>query len=265
MSINFKEKHLMKKLILLLVAGAMLVGCQGQSSGGNAKTPDQIKAQLTKEIPGLTKIDAVEKSPVNGMYEVIVGRKVFYVTTDGKYLLFGNLIDPVTKKSLTEERTQELSKIDFSKLPLDMAIKQVNGNGKRVLVVFSDPDCPYCQMFEKQIVPQLTDTTIYTFLFPLPQHPNARSDSEKVWCSKDRAKTWAAWMQNKTPLPSNVSCDKSALDKVYKLGTDVVQVEGTPTLILANGQILPGILPADQLMAQMDTAAGIKPTASAAK
>lgn len=245
----------MKKLLLALIATTVLFGCNANASGSTEKTPDQIKAELLKTIPGLTKIDSINKSQVSGIDEVVVGRKIFYVTTDGKYMFFGNLIDVATKKSLTEQRTQELSKIDWKQLPLDLAIKNVIGNGTRKIAVFSDPDCPYCQMFEKQVVSQLKDATVYTFLFPLPIHPNAKSDATKIWCSKDILVTWTAWMRDKKALPTNTSCDTSGLDKIYKVATDVVGVEGTPTIILSNGQILPGMLPADQLEAQMDAAA----------
>lgn len=249
----------MKKLLGLLALSVSLFSC---STGG--KSPEQLKTELTKEIPGITKIDSVNKTPVAGVYEVVVGRKIFYVSADGKYLFFGNIIDPRSKKSLTEERTSELSKIDVKLLPIDLAIKEVNGTGKRVLYVFSDSRCPYCQMFEKQIVPLLQDTTIYTFLFPLPMHPEAKTDSQKIWCSENRAKAWMDWMRNKVELPANTKCDTSGLDKVYKLGTDLIQVEGTPTLILSNGQIIPGALPADKLLQRMDEASGIKPVVTAA-
>lgn len=240
----------MKKLLLALMLTTSLFACNSNS----AKSPDELKQELIKTIPGLTKIDAIEKSKVKGLDQVIVGRKVFYVTQDGKYLFFGNLIDIASKKSLTEEKTQELSKINWSQLPLDLAIKDVIGNGTHKIAVFSDPDCPYCQMFERQVVSQLKDATVYTFLFPLPIHPNAKLDATKIWCSKDKLATWTNWMRDKKALPSDISCDTSGLDKIYKAGNEVVQVEGTPTIILENGEILPGMLPADQLEAKMAAA-----------
>ena len=148
-------------------------------------------------------------------------------------------------------------------MPLDLAIKQVNGDGSRKIAVFTDPDCQYCKMFEKQVVPNLKDVTVYSFIFPLPIHPNAANDAKKIWCSKDRATTWANWMQKDTPLPTDMSCDTSALDKVMAIGKDVVGVEGTPTIIFEDGELMPGMLPADQLNAKLDQLSGKAPAVSA--
>ena len=60
-------------------------------------------------------------------------------------MFVGDLIDVNTRKSLTEERAADLNKIDFATLPLDKAIKEVRGNGKLKVAVFSDPDCPVLQ------------------------------------------------------------------------------------------------------------------------
>jgi thiol:disulfide interchange protein DsbC len=253
----------MKKILLGLIASAALVACNNNGSSAAAVSPDQIKADLVKQVPGLEKVDQVNPTQISGLYEVVVGRKIFYVSTDGKYALFGNLVDLSTKQSVTEKRTQELSKVDFSKLPLDLAIKQVNGDGSRKIAVFTDPDCPYCKMFEKQVVPQLKDVTIYSFMFPLPIHPNAADDAKKIWCSKDRATTWANWMQKDTPLPTDMSCDTSALEKVMQVGKDVVGVEGTPTIIFDDGELMPGMLPAEQLNAKLDQLSGKAPAANA--
>jgi len=252
----------MKKIILGLMLTASLVACN--SNGGSASvSPDKLKADLVKQVPGLTQVDQVNPTKINGLYEVVVGRKIFYVSTDGKYAVFGNIVDLATKQSVTEQRMQDLAKVDFSKLPLDLAIKQVNGDGSRKIAVFTDPDCPYCKMFEKQVVPQLQNVTVYSFLFPLPIHPNAATHAKQIWCSKDRTATWAAWMQKDTALPTNTSCDTSGLDKVMKVGSETVQVDGTPTIVLSTGQILPGMVPADQLNAKLDELSGKAPAASA--
>ncbi len=243
----------MKQLLLSLIACSIvsafaLSACEKKQE----LTQEQIKINLKKIIPELPNDLKINKSPIENVYEVNVGRKIFYITNNGKYLVFGNIIDIDSKQNLTEKRIQELSKIDWNKLPLDKAIKIVNGNGSKKLAVFSDPECPYCKLFEKQVVSQLKDTTIYIFLFPLPMHANAKPDAARIWCSKDRAATWTKWMRDGVALPADTKCDTSALDDVYKFGTDIVQIDGTPTLILANGQVLPGALPAEQLMQAMD-------------
>ncbi|RTL02804.1 MAG: DsbC family protein [Proteobacteria bacterium] len=251
---------MMKKILLGLLASTLLVACNNDSA---KVSPDKIKADLVKQVPGLTQVDQVNPTKINGLYEVVVGRKIFYVSTDGKYAMFGNLVDLGTKQSVTEQRMQELAKVDFSKLPLDLAVKQVVGDGSRKIAVFTDPDCPYCKMFEKQVVPQLNNVTVYSFMFPLPIHPDAATHAKQIWCSKDRAATWAAWMQKDTPLPTDTSCDTSGLDQIMKVGTELVQVDGTPTIIFENGQIAPGMLPAEQLNAKLDEVSGKAPAASA--
>ena len=244
-----------------------LVACH--KTDGATVSAEQLKLNLVKQVPGLTTIDQINPTKISGLYEVVVGRKIFYVSTDGKFAVFGNVVELDTKQSVTEQRMQELAKVDFSKIPLDLAVKQVIGDGSRKIAVFTDPDCPYCKMFEKQVVPLLKNVTVYSFLFPLPIHPNAANDSKKIWCSKDRTATFAAWMGKDVALPSNTSCDTSALDKVMKIGTDLIGVDGTPTIILENGQIIPGMLPADQLNAKLDeqskAPAALVASASAAK
>lgn len=259
-----------KQILVGLLMGLALVACNNSKSAGQNLSTDQLKANLIKQVPGLTNVDQINSTKINGLYEVVVGRKIFYVSTDGKYAVFGNVVNLASKQSITEQRMQEIAKVDFSKLPLDLAISQVIGDGSRKIAVFTDPDCPYCKMFEKQVVPQLKDVTVYSFLFPLPIHPNAATHAKQIWCSKERSATWAAWMQKDTALPTNTSCNTSALDQVMKVGTDLVQVDGTPTIILANGQILPGMVPADQLNTKLDeisgrVAAASAPVASASK
>ena len=111
------------------------------------------------------KIESVVKTPYTGLYEVFMGGQIIYTDEKLTFLIAeGRLVDPKTKKDITGERLEELTKIDFNSLPLDQAIKVVKGNGSRKLVVFSDVDCPYCKRLEQNELTNITDVTIYTFL-----------------------------------------------------------------------------------------------------
>ncbi|MEO7343290.1 MAG: DsbC family protein, partial [Methylotenera sp.] len=116
------------------------------------------------------KVESVTKTAYPGLYEVFMGGQIIYTDEKMSFLIAeGHLVDPKTKKDITGERLEELTKVDFSSLPLDQAIKVVKGNGSRKLVVFSDVDCPYCKRLEQNELTNITDVTIYTFLYPLEQ------------------------------------------------------------------------------------------------
>jgi thiol:disulfide interchange protein DsbC len=87
-----------------------------------------------------------------------------YVDAAGRYAVEGQLIDLLTQRDLTRERQEKLSRINFSKLPLALAIKTVRGNGKRTLAIFEDPLCQVCRVLH-QFMAQLTDITLYTFIY----------------------------------------------------------------------------------------------------
>jgi thiol:disulfide interchange protein DsbC len=243
---------MLKQIIknLTIITSVSLIACT------NSQSNDQIKATLLKQFPQIKKIDSVTQSPIDALYQVNVGRQIVYMSKDGKYLVAGNIIDIANKQNLTQNEMEKSSVIDWNKLPLNLAIKEVIGNGARKIAVFSDPDCPYCKMFEQKVVPSLKNVTIYVFLFPLPIHPNAKRDSTNIWCSNDRSATWQSWMRKGTPLPvASAKCDTSGLETIYQIGADVVQVQGTPTIIFSNGTLLPGLLPADQFNAKLDSIA----------
>jgi thiol:disulfide interchange protein DsbC len=141
---------------------------------------------------------------------------------------------------------EELTKIDFSTLPLDQAIKVVKGNGNRKIAVFSDPDCPYCKRLEKDELSKIDNVTIYTFLYPLEQlHPDAGRKARAIWCAPDRNKAWENWILN-GQLPNGATECETPLDKVAALGRKL-GVNSTPTIFLPNGKRVQGALPAEEL------------------
>ena len=151
----------------------------------NIATTAPIAARLQRLYPA-TRFGVVNPTSWPGVYEVLMGTNIAYVDESGQYFLFGHLYDMKAQRDVTAERKESLAQIDFASLPLSDAIKEVRGNGARVLAIFSDPDCPYCKRLESDLRP-LTDVTLYTFLMPIASlHPSARDKAVAVWCAKDR-------------------------------------------------------------------------------
>ena len=136
-------------------------------AAGTADNTDSVRQAFEKKFPQ-RQVQAVRATPVTGIYEIVLpDRQVVYADAKVKHLFVGDLIDVDARQSLTEARVAELSKVDWKNLPLDLAFKEVRGNGSRKLAVFSDPDCPFCKRLERDSLKGVTNVTIYTFLYPL--------------------------------------------------------------------------------------------------
>lgn len=196
-----------------------------------------IRAGMAKKFP-YSKIISVKKTPYFGLYEVAFDDQLVYTDENMTYLFSGNILDMHTLKNLTEAREKQLYAIKFDALPLDLAIKNVKGNGKRRLAVFTDPNCRYCKKLEKEMV-NLTNATVYIFVYPIL--PGSEEKAKAIWCAPDRLKAWEDHMLKGVEPKMNKACDTSALAKISmeakKLGVSV-----TPTLVFEDGVIKPGTL-----------------------
>ncbi len=208
-----------------------------------------IRAAMAKKFP-YSKIISIHKTPYFGLYEVAFEDQLVYTDKKMDYLFSGNILDLHTMKNLTKAREKQLYAIDFDALPLELAIKNVKGNGRRRLAVFTDPNCQYCKKLEKEMV-NLSDATIYIFVFPIL--PGSEEKAKAIWCATDRLAAWEDHMLRTVEPPSGTSCDTSALAKITaharKLGIGI-----TPTLIFEDGVIKPGTLTLELLEAQLKEA-----------
>jgi len=210
-----------------------------------AAANDALKKALQTRFPDIS-IEQVSKSPIPGLWEVYADGQIFYADEKGDHVLLnGMLVDTKTRTNLTDDRLSKLRNVDFGSLPVELAIKEVKGNGKRKLVVFSDADCPFCKRLEKSLL-EVTDVTVYTFLYPIDKlHPQANERSRRVWCSGDRLKAWKDWMlEGKNPT-AGADCD-NPVGKVAALG-EKLRVNGTPTLVFASGRTVPGAIAAKDI------------------
>lgn len=222
---------MLKSLLPLAIAGLFVAPAHADEA--------EIKKAMEAKLG--TKVESVTKSGYLGLYEIYADGSILY--TDEKMTAFiagGQLIDGKTMRNLTEERMRKLTAIKFTDLPFDRAIKQVRGDGKRVLATFEDPNCGYCKRLAKDLQ-KLDNVTVYTFLYPILSEDSIRK-SKQIWCSADRAKAWNDWMIEGRAPAGKDDCDTSAVAKNQDFGRRL-SISGTPTMFFADGERVPGAIP----------------------
>ena len=208
----------------------------------------QIKKLLEQKFDGV-KVGSVVKSPYGALFEVMFDDQIVYTDAKVSFVLVGNLYDTATKKNMTDAKMRELSRVPFDSLPLELAMKKVKGNGSRRLAVFSDADCPFCARLENELK-NIDNVTIYTFLYPIDQlHPDAARKSKMIWCAPDKVKAWDAFFASGALPQNNGDCD-TPLAATRELGQKL-KVNATPTMVFADGSVVPGALPAQRLEAEI--------------
>jgi thiol:disulfide interchange protein DsbC len=210
-------------------------------------TLDAVKKAFEGHFPGI-EVTAVAPTPYAGLYEIQLGTDVLYTNARADYVLQGSLVDSKTRVDLTAERLAKLSQIAFDSLPLKLAVKEVKGDGSRKLAAFEDPNCPYCKQLHKTLE-QLNNYTFYTFLFPILT-PDSEVKARDIWCAKDPGATWRDWMVN-GKTPATAQCD-TPVEDVLALGKKLA-IQGTPTIIFADGTRVNGTLPLDGLKEKLDS------------
>lgn len=228
-----------------------IIAAMSAAAAAHAEVDPAVVAQLKSLYPATT-FNEINTTPIPGVYEVVMGKNIAYVEPNGRYFIFGHLFDMKTQRDLSAEKLPPPAevaprKIDLSKLPLNDAVKIVKGTGKRQLIVFSDPDCPFCKRLEQSLA-GVTDVTIYTFLFPIEGlHPQAKGKSVGVWCAGDQVKAWNDLMlEGKATFGE---CDHP-VERNVKLAGEL-GIAGTPTLIFADGEVVPGAIPVQAIQQKL--------------
>lgn len=204
---------------------------------------DAVKKSMEAFI-GAPAVESVKATEYGGLYEVVLKNgQLVYTDAKNSFIIDGNIIDTATRRDVTEQRMNQISAIDFSKLPLDQAVKVVKGKGTRVIATFEDPNCGYCKRLGKELA-EMDDLTIYTFLYPILSE-DSRTKSDNIWCSKDQGKAWTDWVVGgKTPAAAK--CDTASIARNVELGQSL-RISGTPTIFLADGTRIGGYVPRAEL------------------
>ena len=224
----------------------------------SAPDEERVLAAVRKAYPG-TVLDRALRTPIPGIYEIWMGANVAFVSAKKpRYMVFGRLVDLKTMRDLTATRMAGIGAKppgDASQgqqtasytgpMPVADAITVVRGDGGRELSVFTDPACGYCRELERHLR-ELTNVTIRYYLLPF----QGESLPLAIWCAKDRPAAYAAAMAgSETPSAVNGPC-AHPLERNRLLATRL-RVGATPTLLFADGTLVPGLLTAGELESRL--------------
>ncbi len=240
----------MKRNIVTVIMGLLLIapltsdafssehpGCGGDCKDCHKLEKKDAEKILKKVLPAGNVLD-VKLSPVGGLWQLDVEaggkRGSLYLDFSQKHLINGQII-PL-----------EAVKVNFSKVPLKDAIVMGPKTAKKKVVVFTDPDCPFCKKLHeeiKQVLAMRTDVAFYIMPFPLPMHKDAYKKVQAILCEKSLALLDDAFAGKTLAEPA---CPNELVEKNIALAKEL-GFNGTPTLVRDDGTVLSGYRPAEQL------------------
>ncbi|HJU26558.1 MAG TPA: DsbC family protein [Rhodanobacteraceae bacterium] len=208
--------------------------------------PKAVIDAVRKLAPHSVRIQAVDRTPLPNVYQVVASGQVIYVSADGRYMFQGDAFDLKTGEALADARMDQLRRDALAKVAPGRMIRFAPAHPKYTVTVFTDVDCPYCRMFHSHIAEYNKAGIAVNYLFwprtglGTPSYYKAVS----VWCAADRKHAFTAAKAGVDPEPAR--CE-NPVKHDFELGLDL-GVDGTPTIIASDGALLNGYATPAQLL-----------------
>lgn len=244
-------------VISLFVLPAMADGGRDKK-GCTSISQKEIQSMLAGINVKDTPILYIKESPLAGICEVAIERgnqpAIFYVDIAKTHMLLGSMIDIKTSANITAQAAkaiQDKKKIDTSKISLDNALVLGDAKAQKKVIIFTDPDCPYCHTLHislKQIVSKRKDIAFYIKLFPLEFHQDAYWKSKSIICNKSLQLLEDCFDKKEI---AKTDCETAEVDNTIALAKSL-GITGTPSIILPDGRLRVGAIPENELINLID-------------
>ncbi len=234
----------MNKILSFFLLTALSTAACADKTGS---VESELKSKIEKAIPGL-KVTAVSDSVIPGVFEVDSNNEeMLYVSADGAHFMVGDMYKVADRGlvNITEQRREEKRAELLATLKSSEFISFAPEAPKSRIIVFTDIDCVYCRKLHQE-VPDLNALGIQVDYMAYPRAGMGSKSWDKAvsaWCADDRKQALTDAKQGKS-IPEKV-CD-SPVEAQYRLGQRL-GVTGTPAILLENGEIIRGYMPADAL------------------
>jgi thiol:disulfide interchange protein DsbC len=246
--------------VFAAICASAIIGSVALAEGGVAANPVSAappskadpRAEIVKKIDGL-KLEDVRMTPVDGVYEITRGSEISYASSDGRYVILGDMVDIDNDANLSENRRRTIRQRLIDTVPESEMLVFSPKNPKYTITVFTDIDCGYCRRLHSQIAEynRLGIRVRYHFYPRTGPDTDSWHKAEAVWCASNRNEALTR-AKNGEEIKSPDCHANGIVARDYELGHKLA-VEGTPAIFLASGEMLPGYAPPSQLAHYLKT------------
>jgi thiol:disulfide interchange protein DsbC len=254
----FSTNFILQLLIFSFTVYPVFAGDVSTKKGCDAISPAEIRDVLKNINANNAKILSIKKSPLAGICEVDIEREgqlaIFYFNIAKTHLFFGNLVEMKTMTNLTAQSFREIQdkrRIDISKISLTAALVLGNSQAEKKVIIFTDPDCPYCADLHKvitQISKKRKDIAFYIKMNPLPMHKDAYWKSKSIVCNNSLQLLQDCFDKKEI---AKTDCNTEEIDNTLKL-VKSLGINGTPAIILPDGRMRIESMPEAELIKFID-------------
>jgi len=243
-------KYLLKPALVLLTLISALVLGPASSVYANDADIKELKVALVQRLPKAENA-TIKATPVEGLYEVLAGNQIMYMTKDARYIFDGDLYDMQTRNNITEDARGVIRLGALNNLgEKNMLVYTPKGEVKHTITVFTDIYCPYCRKLHDEVGDYLENGVKVRYIFVPFKGAKSVQTSVSVWCADDKNKAMDLAKSGQTV--EDRTCD-NPVSQHQALATEL-GIRGTPAIMLGSGKLLPGYVPSNKVILQLDSA-----------
>ena len=243
------------RLFTTLITGSLLAVSMTAVAENDYSAAEERIRTLAPNVESI----AISETPIEGVLMVQIAGDIVYMTTDGKFLIQGRVVNMDTREDLTESAKSEVRQELLAGVDTAKQITFSPENPDYELMVFTDIDCGYCRKLHAQIE-GYNENGIAIRYMAFPRAGNGSRSYEKavsVWCADDQQEAMTQAKLGGEPDPAQ--CENPIAEQ-YQLGM-ALGVTGTPAILTSDGTLIPGYVPPEQLRERLDKMAEVTPAA----
>ncbi len=238
-------RYVLISVISIFLSSQVMAESTDKAKNDEIKQVREALLTAMQQAAGAT----IKSTPIKGLYEVLSGPQILYVTRDARYVIDGDMFDLQKRINLTEDTRGIIRKNEVGKLgENNMLVYTPKGDVKHTITVFTDIYCPYCRRFHQEMNDYMAGGVKVRYVFLPFKGKKSYDTSVSVWCAKNPQQAMDKAKAGKDVEPK--TCEHP-IDQHRSL-SQTIGIRGTPAIMFENGQLNPGYAPATKVIEQME-------------